>query len=228
MPRIRADAPQTERPLVLHVPQGCSNRAPRERLCSVCCRTAKAVAGRKITPVMHPATFEARLIPTAHPICCLSVCSDRRQCGESLSRKPSKLGISDDAAMSSSSAPPEPAEASTSHSTDSPPRNRGYVIGQSITDRFKYEAVPHMTAMDIAQQDAAQNNCVVRAVLACVAGGVMGVGFGVLMGAMDPASVGNPAPLAEQKQKTAMQVLRSTLRTTRARSVCAVPDGLFS
>lgn len=76
-----------------------------------------------------------------------------------------------------------------------------------------------MSAMDIAQQDAAQNNCIVRSVLACFAGGVMGIGFGVLMGAMDPAAAGSPAPLAEQKQKTALQVLRSTMRATRDRSV---------
>jgi hypothetical protein len=95
---------------------------------------------------------------------------------------------------------------------------KGYVVGQSITERFKYEPVPDMTAMEIAQADASQN-CIVRSVLAGVAGGVMGVAFGIFMGAMDPASMSSPAPLAEQPSKTTLQVLKSMVRTTRERSV---------
>lgn len=100
------------------------------------------------------------------------------------------------------------------------PTPKGYVVGQSITSRFKYDAVPNITAAEIAQQDVGQN-CVVRSVLSGAAGGVMGVVFGIFMGAMDPAAMGNPAPLADQPAKTTMQVLRSTYRTTKERSVYA-------
>jgi hypothetical protein len=96
-------------------------------------------------------------------------------------------------------------------------QRKGYVVGQSITERFKYDPIPSFTPQDIAQQDASQN-CIVRSVLAGVAGGVMGVAFGIFMGAMDPAAMSTPAPLAGQPEKTAMQVLRSTIRTTRDRS----------
>lgn len=100
------------------------------------------------------------------------------------------------------------------------PAPKGYVVGQSITSRFHYDAVPNVTAQELAQQDASQN-CVVRSVISGVAGGVMGVAFGIFMGAMDPAAMGNPAPLADQPSKTTMQVLRSTFRATKERSVYA-------
>lgn len=119
-------------------------------------------------------------------------------------------------AAESSEASPSAADA-----TEAPAR-KGYVVGQSITGRFHYEPVPNMTAVEIAQQDASQN-CIVRSVLSGVAGGVMGVAFGVFMGAMDPAAMGNPAPMADQPQKTAMQVLRSTYRLTKERCVYDTP-----
>eukprot|EP00892_Ulva_mutabilis_P010355 jgi/Ulvmu1/7692/UM038_0124.1 len=103
------------------------------------------------------------------------------------------------------------------------PAPKGYVIGKSITSRFKYDPVPNITAAEMAQQDVGQN-CVIRSVLSGAAGGVMGVAFGIFMGAMDPAAMGNPAPLADQPAKTTMQVLRSTYRMTRDRSVYA-PSG---
>lgn len=98
------------------------------------------------------------------------------------------------------------------------PAPKGYVVGQSITSRFHYEAVPNITAAELAQHDASQN-CVVRSLISGAAGGVMGVAFGIFMGAMDPAAMGNPAPLADQPSKTTMQVLRSTYRMTKERSV---------
>jgi hypothetical protein len=49
----------------------------------------------------------------------------------------------------------------------------------------------------------------------------MGVAFGIFMGAMDPAALNSPNPLAAKTEKTAMQVLKETYRTTKARSVYA-------
>ena len=70
-------------------------------------------------------------------------------------------------------------------------------------------------------QDAFHNNCLIRSLMSGVAGGVMGVAFGIFMGAMDPGSMSSPAPLAGEKQRTAMQVLKETYTTTKARSMCA-------
>ena len=115
-------------------------------------------------------------------------------------------------------------EASTSDAATQPEQPKGYVVGQSITERFKYEPIRPSTPEEMAVQDAFYNNCLVRSLMSGAAGGVMGVAFGIFMGAMDPAALNSPAPLAaEAQQKTAMQVLRETYRTTKARSVCVPP-----
>lgn len=115
-------------------------------------------------------------------------------------------------------------EASTSGATQEAEQPKGYVVGRSITERFKYEPIRPATPEELAIQDAFYNNCLVRSLMSGAAGGVMGVAFGIFMGAMDPAALNSPAPLAaEPQQKTAMQVLRETYRTTKARSVCVPP-----
>lgn len=116
----------------------------------------------------------------------------------------------------------EASSPSTSTSDDEKSASKGYVVGQSITSRFKYEEVRPMTAEELAVQDAFHNNCFVRSLMAGTAGGVMGIAFGIFMGAMDPAALNGPAPLAAEKEKTAMQVLKETYRTTKSRSMCAL------
>jgi hypothetical protein len=112
-------------------------------------------------------------------------------------------------------------EASTS-STDETKQRNHYNPGQSITDRFKYEPIRPATPEELAVQDVVYNNCLFRSLLSGAAGGAMGIAFGIFMGAMDPAALNSPAPLAaEPQQKTVMQVLRETYRTTKSRSMCA-------
>lgn len=96
---------------------------------------------------------------------------------------------------------------------------KGYVVGQSITDKFKYEPIPTLTPMDMAQSDFYQN-CVFRSTTAGIAGSVMGVAFGIFMGAMEPASLSSPAPLGDAPSKSAWQVFKGMVRTTGARSSC--------
>ena len=101
-----------------------------------------------------------------------------------------------------------------------PEAPKGYQVGQSITSRFKYDVLVPPTPEELAVQDAFHNNCLVRSLMSGAAGGVMGVAFGVFMGAFDPQALNGPAPLAGEKQQTVMQVLRQTYRTTKARSMC--------
>jgi hypothetical protein len=103
---------------------------------------------------------------------------------------------------------------------------KGYVVGQSITDKFKYEPVPSLTPMEMATADFYQN-CVFRGTASGIAGGVMGVAFGIFMGAMDPGALSSPAPLGDQASKTAWQVFKGMVRTTSERSSC-VSRSLFS
>jgi hypothetical protein len=119
------------------------------------------------------------------------------------------------------------AEASTSSASELKQRKQ-YVLGQSITDRFKYEPIQQATLEEMAVQDVVYNNCLFRSLLSGAAGGAMGIAFGIFMGAMDPAALNSPAPLAaEPQQKTAMQVLRETYRTTKMRSMCVMSSSLF-
>jgi hypothetical protein len=108
---------------------------------------------------------------------------------------------------------------STSGSDEPEPAPKGYQIGQSITKRFNYETITPPTAEEMAIQDAFHNNCLVRSLMSGAAGGVMGIAFGIFMGAMDPAAMSSPAPLGTEKQKSALQVLRETYRSTKSRSV---------
>jgi hypothetical protein len=96
---------------------------------------------------------------------------------------------------------------------------KGYVVGQSITDKFKYEPVQTLTPMEMATADFYQN-CVFRSAASGLAGGAMGVAFGIFMGAMEPASLSSPAPLADGPSKSAWQVFKSMVRTTGQRSSC--------
>ena len=97
---------------------------------------------------------------------------------------------------------------------------KGYVVGQSITDKFKYEPIQTLTADQMAVADFYQN-CVFRSTTAGIAGGVMGVAFGIFMGAMEPASLSSPAPLGDQPSKSAWQVFKGMVRSTGQRSSCA-------
>ena len=105
---------------------------------------------------------------------------------------------------------------------------KGYVVGQSITDKFKYEPIQTLTPDQMAAGDFYQN-CVFRSTTAGIAGGVMGVAFGIFMGAMDPASMSSPAPLGDAPSKSAWQVFKGMVRSTGQRSSCAPsPAVLFS
>lgn len=106
-----------------------------------------------------------------------------------------------------------------SDSQEVPEPQKGYVVGQSITHKFKYEPIQTLTPIEMAQADFYQN-CVFRSTTAGIAGGVMGVAFGIFMGAMEPASLSTPAPLADQPSKSAWQVFKSMVRTTGQRSSC--------
>lgn len=99
-------------------------------------------------------------------------------------------------------------EASTS-SPDPPAR-------KPLSKQFKYKRLELPTPEEMTQQDG-MNNCVVRALMAGVGGIVLGAGFGVVMGAMDPAAMDSPSQL--RKPKTTMQVLRETAILTKNRSV---------
>lgn len=94
---------------------------------------------------------------------------------------------------------------------------KGYVVGQSITDKFKYEPIQTLTADQMAVADFYQN-CVFRSTTAGIAGGVMGVAFGIFMGAMEPASLSSPSPLGDQPSKSAWQVFKGMVRSTGQRS----------
>lgn len=120
--------------------------------------------------------------------------------------------------MASNTAQDEPPNQSEPSGPVEQPK-KGYVVGQSITDKFKYEPIQTMTAVEMAQADFFQN-CVFRSATAGIAGGVMGVAFGIFMGAMEPASLSSPAPLADQPSKSAWQVFKGMVRSTSQRSSC--------
>ena len=134
--------------------------------------------------------------------------------------KASSAPVSDSAGVRPPEPEPEPAASEPRPAVQPEAELKGYVPGQSITERFKYDPIVPPKPEELAAQDALHNNCILRSLMSGAAGGAMGIAFGIFMGAMDPGALSGPAPLAE-KQRSAMQVLRETFRTTKARSVYA-------
>jgi len=79
-------------------------------------------------------------------------------------------------------------------------------------------AVPSPDAM---HQEDLMNNCAVKATIAAVMGGALGVAFGVFTASVDPSMAGGgiEAPALGEPAKTTRQVLRETAVLMRDKSV---------
>lgn len=99
-------------------------------------------------------------------------------------------------------------EASTSETV--PPARK------PLSKQFNYQRLELPTPEQMQQQDG-MNNCVVRALMAGAGGLVLGAGFGIVMGAMDPAAMDSPNLL--RKPKTTMQVLKESAVLAKNRSM---------
>lgn len=78
-----------------------------------------------------------------------------------------------------------------------------------------------MPSPEAMQGEDLMNNCAVKATIAAVMGGLLGVAFGVFTASMDPSMAGagiDAAPLTENT-KTTRQVLRETAVLMRDKSV---------